>query len=192
MKQNFFSKHQKLSYVIAAVLIIAAVVLLLFAWLPGPIKTDFNTYAITNVSFTQLVKDKQTLLDSADDFGMTADDVNALLKDKNFWTMYSVLIDVDNQSGRDVVFDGYNYENKSGQHYFVKTASGGETGIEADAKGNIEVNVLINCNELDDKAIDELLRNLKIEAKYYFVDSIYGDYPEDPKYKTLDLELGGK
>ncbi len=192
MKQNFFSKHKALSITISAVLIIAAVVVLFFTWKPGPIETSFNTYTITNVNFEKLVKSEDTILAAKDDYGMTEDDAKALLKDRYFWTMYTVLIDIDNQSGRDVVFDGFNYENKSGQHYFVNIASGGETGIPADSTGYIEINVLINCNELDDAAIDTLLKTLDIEAKYYFVNSVYGDYPENPKYKTLDLNLGGE
>lgn len=192
MKQNFFSKHKLFSYITAAILIVAAVAVILFTWIPGPIEASVNTYSIVNVSFNQLIKDEKTLLESADDFGMTKADAKELWENKPFWTMYAVLLDIDNQSGRNVVFDGFNYENKSGQHYFVKTASGGETGIEADSKGTLDIYVLVNCNELDDNAIDELLNNLDIEAKYYFVDSIYGDYPENPKYKTLDLELGGK
>ncbi|MBQ3005281.1 MAG: hypothetical protein IJD88_05065, partial [Clostridia bacterium] len=80
----------------------------------------------------------------------------------------------------------------SGQHYFVNTASGCELGIPDGTKGPVEINVLINCNELDDAQIDTLLRTLDIEARYYFVDSVYGDYPENPKYKTLDLGLGGE
>ena len=192
MKQNFFSKHKALSVAISAVLIIAAVLVLIFVWKPGPIEPSFNTYTITNINFESLVKSEETILAAKDDYGMSEDDAKALLKDRYFWTMYTVLIDIDNQSGKDIVFDGFNYENKSGQHYFVNTASGCELGIPDGTKGPVEINVLINCNELDDAQIDTLLRTLDIEARYYFVDSVYGDYPENPKYKTLDLGLGGE
>ena len=106
MKQNFFSKHKVFSYITSAVLIIAAVVIIIFTWVPGPINTSMDTYTIVNVAFNQLTKDEKTLLASADDFGMNEADVKALIQDKPFWTMYAVLINVDNQSGRDVVFDG--------------------------------------------------------------------------------------